>query len=567
MKNLFKSLSFKKKYIFALSFIALLSIMAFFNLSQIIHAQANDGSVINVSGKQRMLSQQLALYATTTELGKLKKAADEMQVAHQKLISLPMSKGVKDLYYNAPTDIDKKVNMYIKNAYKIIMQKQDKDEALHYILNHSKALVSNLDKVVFVYQKEAEQKIDRLHKNEMYILLLTLLTLVLEATFIFRPIDINVKRKTKALNEEKNYSNMVTQANTNAIIAVNHKFKILTFNASAESIFGYKADEMIGTTLLDDRIIPTKYLIGHIKGLKDFMQNGELKNKDIIFELEGQTKDKRIFPIRISFGIKVEKDQKLVVANIQDISSEKEQDMIMIQQSRLAAMGEMIGNIAHQWRQPLSSISTLASGSKVRYQNNMLNDEELLNTFDKIKEYTQYLSKTIDDFRGFFSRDESDANFQVNDMVRSSVSLIKAAYRSHSIEIHFDFDEKSMNIKGRENELSQVILNILNNAKDVLITQNQEKKIVLIQTQIEDGKCMINIYDNAGGIDESIKMKIFEPYFTTKHQSEGTGIGLFMSNKIIMQHFNGNLSATNEEFVLDGEKFYGAKFTIMLHIL
>ena len=565
MIDFFISLSFRKKYLLALSFIAMLSILAFFNLSNIIHAQANDGRVINISGKQRMLSQQIALYATTRELTKLQNATDEMRNAHKELLSLGMSQEVKRLYFEPPVNVDKRVKEYLQNANLIISQKDSEEKALAYILSNSKTLVSSLDKIVSCYQKEAEHKIDNLHTNEMYILFLTLLTLILEALFIFRPIDISVKRKTEALNEEKNYSNMVTQANTNAIIAVDNHFKILTFNASAEKIFGYSADEMIGTTLLDDRIIPSKYLDGHIKGLQTFMQKGELKNKDIVFELEGQTKQKRVFPIRISFGIKVDNNQKLVVANIQDISSEKDQEMMILQQSRLAAMGEMIGNIAHQWRQPLSSISTLATGAKMRYKNKLISEEELEETFDKIKEYTLYLSKTIDDFRGFFSRDKSDKNFYIDAMLKKSVSLIKDAYTSHNIEIYYDLEEKEVAITGRENELSQVILNILNNAKDILRTQNQAKKIVLIQTKVEENQSIINIFDNAGGIDESIKMKIFEPYFTTKHQSEGTGIGLFMSNKIITQHFNGTLSATNEEFTVENENYYGAKFTIVLN--
>ncbi len=564
MKRFFTSLSFSKKYIIALSLIALLSILAFFNLSKIIHAQANDGRVINISGKQRMLSQKIALFAATHKLLKLQNVIDEMQKAHHELTSLQMSEDLYAHYYKPPTNIDTKVKVYLDHARKIAQENSKSKESLQYVLAHAEELVDALDKAVYLYQKEAEAKINKLRSNEMYILFFTLLTLVLEAMFIFRPIDLSHKRKTKALNDEKNYSNMVTQTNTNGIIAVNHRFEILTFNTSAERIFGYSAQEMIGTTLLDERIIPKKYLEGHIQGLKTFMQRGELKNKDMVFELEGQRKDKTIFPLRISFGIKVEGEKKLVVANIQDISMEKEQDMMIIQQSRLAAMGEMIGNIAHQWRQPLSSISTLASGAKLRYKNDMLSDEELLGIFDKIKEYTLYLSKTIDDFRGFFSRDESERCFYIESVIKKSVSLIEAAYESHTIELVYDLMEQDVEIRGRENELSQVILNILNNAKDILTTKEQSRKIVFIHTHKEANQCYIDIYDNGGGIDDTIKMKIFEPYFTTKHQSEGTGIGLFMSNKIITEHFHGTLSATNGEFVVDDETYYGAKFIITL---
>jgi PAS domain S-box-containing protein len=563
MKHFFQSLSFSKKYTFALSFIAILSVLAFFNLSKLIQSQAHDGEVINMSGKQRMLSQKIALLAITKKMDQLKQNVVLMEQSHKKLLSLEMSEDVKKLYFSAPSEVDKRVKNYIKAA-KTILKTQGKDEkSLQYIVNNSESILKHLDKVVSLYQQETEEKINNLHRNEVYIVLSTLFTLLLEAIFIFRPIDISVKKKTKALYDEKNYSNTITQANTNAIIAVDNNFKILTFNTSAERIFGYSADEMIGTILLDDRIIPKKYLQGHIEGLKAFMKNGELKNKDVVFELEGKTKEKKIFPIRISFGIKLDGDKKLVVANIQDISLEKEQDMMMLQQSRLAAMGEMIANIAHQWRQPLSAISTIATGAKLRYKNNILSDEELLEIFDKIKQHTLYLSKTIDDFKDFFSKEGSEEIFNVNETIHQSVSLIEDAYKNHSIKIAYNLWEDDIAIKGRKNEFSQVLLNILNNAKDALVAQ-ENTRVVLLQTRKQDEKCFIEIFDSAGGIDEKVKMKIFEPYFTTKHKSEGTGIGLFMSNKIITQHFNGTINATNEEFQVENETFYGAKFTIML---
>jgi PAS domain S-box-containing protein len=565
MVKFFSSLTFANKYALALSFIALLSILAFFNLSTLIDSQRNDGEVINMSGKQRMLSQKIALLSMKKDLKELQDVVVHMESSHKKLLSISTSPRIYNCYYQQPSGIDVGVKKYLQAAKSYIDSNATSQEALGYIVAHSEELLKKLDKVVYLYQQEAEQKIDNLHTNEIIILILTLTALLLEALFIFRPIDISVKRKTAALRQEKEYSNTITQANTNAIIAVDKHFKILTFNTSAERIFGYSAEEMIGTTLLDDRIIPAKYLQGHISGLKAFMKNGELKNKDVVFELEGRHKETTLFPIRISFGIKVDENQKIVVANIQDISLEKEQEMMMLQQSRLAAMGEMIANIAHQWRQPLSAISTIATGAKLRYSNKLLSDEELLEIFDKIKHHTLYLSKTIDDFRDFFSREESDERFELNELIQRSILLIEDAFKSHTIELHYQLSKEPLHLKGRANELSQVLLNILNNAKDALNANEGTNRMVLIETLREDDKCYINIYDSAGGIDEKIKLKIFEPYFTTKHKSEGTGIGLFMSSKIINQHFNGVLSASNEEFVINNETYYGAKFTIVLN--
>ena len=565
MRTTKERISFSKKYTFALSLIALLALLAYVNLTTIIDAQKNDGNKINMSGKQRMLSQKIALYSVKHEFDKLENIIEQMSASHKKLLSIEMSDEIKKVYYSKPIMLDDSINIYLEQAKEFIKTNDKKN--LEFILKNSETILKKLDTAVSIYQEEAERKIQNLQKNEFYIILLTLLTLLTEALFIFRPIDKNVKKYTKELLLEKEYSDMITQTNTNGIIVVDKNFKILTFNQSAEKMFGYSADEMIFTTLLDDRIIPRKYLDSHISGLKNFMKSGKLKNEDVVFELEAQNKDKKQFPIRISFGTKIEKDKMIVVANIQDITQEKEKDTLIIQQSRLAAMGEMIGNIAHQWRQPLSAISTIASGTKLRHKNNLITDEELYESFEKIKEQTKHLSNTIDDFRDFFKNTDDNSIFNVKEIIEKSISLVEAAYNSNNIKIVFNYTQDEFLSNGRGSELSQVILNILNNAKDVLVEKNIDDRVVLIDIKQDNNVFKINIFDSAGGIDEDIKMKIFEPYFTTKHKSQGTGIGLFMSSKIIKQHFNGVLNTQNKEFEIDGKKYFGAMFNIEIKLV
>jgi len=564
MKNISSNFSFFNKYIFALTLIAIFAILAYINLASIIDTQQNDGKVINMSGKQRMLSQKIVIYAIKKDFDNLEKTVKLMKDLHNKLLTLKMSKEIKGIYYSKPILLNETIELYLKSA-KQYAKTRDK-KSFNYIIDNSQKLLKNLDLAVSIYQKEAEKKIENLRKNEFYIMVLTLLTLIGEALFIFRPVDKSVKKYTKALLEEKKYSDMITQTNTNGIIVINEKFQILTFNKSAENMFGYTADEMIMTTLLDDRIIPAKYLQGHISGLKNFVKNGELKNKNIVFELEGQTKDKKLFPIRISFGTKVEDTKAIVVANIQDITQEKEKDTLIIQQSRLAAMGEMIDNIAHQWRQPLSTISTIASGVKLRHKNKLITDEELYESFEKIKDQTKHLSNTIDDFRNFFRHNEVDTIFNINDVIKKSISLVQASYDSNGIKIVSNLKYKDITLKGRDSEFSQVILNILNNAKDALVEKNIQNKIVFVSVDIDKEDAVICIYDNAGGIPKDIQMKVFEPYFTTKHKSQGTGIGLFMSNKIIQQHFKGNLTTKNKKFIVDDVKYFGAMFKIRVKL-
>jgi PAS domain S-box-containing protein len=561
MIKFFSSFSFTQKYIFALSLIAIFSISSYLNLVQLIDSQSNDAKVINVSGKQRMLSQKIALFAITYKIKKLQETVELMEKAHSYLLSLDISDELDKIYFSKPVMLDEKVKKYIQSA-KSILENRD-GASLSYILKNSQYILKDLDTAVSMYQADAEAKTKHLKRNELFIVLFILVTLVLEALFIFRPANNSVKKATKELKSQKEYLNMITQINTNAIIAVDSKFNILTFNKSAENMFGFSSEEMLNTKLIDDRIIPMKFLDMHNAGLKNFMTKGKLKNKGEVFELEGKHKDGTLFPIRISFGIKIENNNKIVVANIQDTTKEKEKDSLIMQQSRFAAMGEMIGNIAHQWRQPLSSISAIASGAKLRYKNNLISDEELDATFVDIKEHTQYLSKTIDDFRDFFKENKKKEIFNLQEMINKSISLIKASYTANNIDLKLLVKEQeSINILGSSGEFSQVMLNILNNAKDALGDKSNKK--VLIEVFKENEFAIIKVLDSAGGIPNDIITKVFDPYFTTKHKSQGTGIGLFMSRKIIVQHFEGVIEARNTKFKIDDELLYGAEFFIKL---
>ena len=557
------SLSFTKKYIFALSLIALFSIAAYLNLITLIDSQSNDAKIINISGKQRMLSQKIALYAINYKTKKLKETVELMDSSHSYLLSLKMSSELTNIYFSKPIMLNEKVKEYILRARSFLKNRDGK--SLSYILNNSQNLLKDLDSAVSIYQKNNELKTKKLKNNELFIVLFIMLTLLFEALLIFRPANNSVKRNTKELKSQKEYSDMITQINTNAIIAINENFEILTFNKSAEDMFGYSAEEMLYTKLIDDKIIPLKFLKHHNDGLADVMKNEKLKNIDAVFELEGQRKDRTLFPIRISFGAKIEKDNKVIVANIQNITKEKEKDSLIMEQSRFAAMGEMIGNIAHQWRQPLSSISTISSGAKLRYKNNLISDEELENTFEKIKDHTKYLSKTIDDFRDFLKDDNTQELFNINAIIDKSIMLTSAIYNDSNIELIIKKSDEDVMVIGSGSQLSQVFLNILNNAKDALIEKDFKRKIVQVEVEKNNDYVLIKIQDNAQGIPDNIKDKIFDPYFTTKHKSQGTGIGLFMSKKIISQYFNGNITVKNKDFLLNKEEFFGAEFKIRIN--
>lgn len=245
-----------------------------------------------------------------------------------------------------------------------------------------------------------------------------------------------------------------------------------------------------------------------------------------------------------------------------EIENNRKKDTLLAQQSKMAAMGEMIGNIAHQWRQPLSLISTSSSSLKLKQELNIITKDDISITSDTITTTTQHLSKTIDDFRNFFKPNKENTKTTTSEVWNKTYNLIKDQYITKNIKIITDIEEKAIHLL--ENELIQVILNILNNARDEFDKKKLKENFIFVEIKEEAEKLYIRIKDNAGGIPANILGRIFEPYFTTKHQSQGTGIGLYMSQEIIKKHMEGTLEVYNSEYTYNNQKYNGAKFTIMI---
>lgn len=227
-----------------------------------------------------------------------------------------------------------------------------------------------------------------------------------------------------------------------------------------------------------------------------------------------------------------------------EVDKRTTQEGLLIQQSRLAAMGEMLGNIAHQWRQPLSVVTTAATGIKVEKEFGLSSEAAEIEKLDTIIKTSKYLSSTIEDFSNFFKPNKSRVDFNIKDRVEQSLELVSASLNFNHITVVKDYGNIEK-VYGFPNEYSQAILNILTNAKDILVEKEIKEPIIKIRTYEQNNKGYLEVEDNAGGIDESILEKIFDPYFTTKHQSQGTGIGLYMSKMIIEQNMNGKLEVKN----------------------
>lgn len=227
-----------------------------------------------------------------------------------------------------------------------------------------------------------------------------------------------------------------------------------------------------------------------------------------------------------------------------EVSKRRQQQDLLVHQSRLAAMGEMIGNIAHQWRQPLNALGLTIQNIQTAYENNYLNEEYIQKTIDKSKRLTKQMSQTINDFRDFFKPNQKKELFCLKEAIDQCVEIVEASLKHNSICLDVNVDDKIM-VDGYKNQFSQVVLNLISNSKDALQERDIKDGVVTITTSKDKFSTILHVKDNAGGISKDIIDKIYDPYFTTKEQGQGTGIGLYMSKMIIEKNMNGRLSVKN----------------------
>ena len=258
---------------------------------------------------------------------------------------------------------------------------------------------------------------------------------------------------------------------------------------------------------------------------------------------------------------------QIAIKKDEEIEREKilrQRDNLLYQQSKMASLGEMISNIAHQWRQPLNAISTAASGLRLQSELGILEQKDILKTSDNIVNYTQYLSKIIDEFRNFIKQDKTTTDVTIESILYKSILLIDSKIKNTGIEI-INQNKLDLVINTYENELIQSILKIIQNSIEALMKESvKDDKIILIYTYTQDNELYISIQDSGHGIDEEYLPKVFEPYFTTKHQSQGVGLGLYVTYQIVTEQLKGNVTVTNKHFMHNGNELYGAEFIISI---
>ncbi len=285
------------------------------------------------------------------------------------------------------------------------------------------------------------------------------------------------------------------------------------------------------------------------KALELFEANQKLKDFNNSLEEKIEERTKELESLNEELEHRVE----------DEIQKRHEQEQFLIQQSKMIAMGEMVGSIAHQWRQPLNVVSLLVSDIIEAYEYGDLSDEYMEGVRNDIMANVKFMSETIDDFRNFFRTSKQPEQFNVREMVSEVLRLYFHQSKNYNLHIHLEetpLSEDDLLAMGFKNEFKQVILNLINNAKDILIERGIEDKHININFLSTEDRVIITVEDNGGGVPDHIIDKIFQPYFTTKHENQGTGIGLYMSKTIIETNMKGNIRVENSDI--------GAKFTIEL---
>lgn len=382
-------------------------------------------------------------------------------------------------------------------------------------------------------------------------------------------LEEEIKRQTKDIENSNELLSSVINATEDHIFFKDKDFKYLGCNKSFEKFAGMSREEIIGKT--DFEIFDEKQ--ASLFREKDEMilkSNSHKTNEQLVDYPNGEKVLLQVLKSPFKY------DQKNIGVlgisrDITELSKLKDEQLkqqkMLFTQSKVAAMGEMLGNIAHQWRQPLSVITTYVSALRVEIDfKKEITEEKIINCADSVLDQCSYLSKTIDDFLEFFvSNSEHRKEHEIGNVIGKLRNLLKGAMEDNFIKCVTDIDQNIF-VNVNENVLIQAFLNICNNAKDAEKENVPDagSRYFFIEAKKNGGKAVISFKDTGGGIKEGIMEKIFDPYFTTKHQSLGTGIGLYMTHQIIKKHLKGDIEVSNVEYEYKGKTYKGANFKVIL---
>lgn len=368
--------------------------------------------------------------------------------------------------------------------------------------------------------------------------------------------DVTNKKlnEIKILQQKEEFESIFNSA-LNGIAIVDLDGNFVKTNQAFLEITGYDEKDILSKNCSE--LTTDEYQEINDKAIDTTIKKGSVKNIEKVCTKKDKT------TIDITMNMVLLPDKQSILIMIHDTTALK----LLQEQSKLASLGEMIGNIAHQWRQPLSMIT--ASISALRLQSDLgekITKKDIVKFSNIIENQALYLSDTIDNFRNFINSDLSYKNVSLNESLTNAIKLVDASLKTNFISLNIDLDDE-IQVYGNSNELSQAFINILNNAKDILKekVQLEEDRLIFISTIKKDpDQVIVKIKDTGGGIQKEIKDKIFEPYFTTKHAYVGTGLGLSIAYKILVERHQAEIFVSNEKFLYNGKHYNGACFTITM---
>jgi len=384
-------------------------------------------------------------------------------------------------------------------------------------------------------------------------------------------LEEEVSSRTKELKESNLKWEFAIEGNGDGLWDWNLQTNEVFFSKQWKKMLGFEDDEIQGSLQEWEKRVHPDDLKNVYDDIQEHLENKTpnyeskhrvlcknglykwILDRGVILERDAQNKPLRMIGTHkdISNEVKQENEINNLYEELKTINTHLEEEVekktnenfkqfqFIQNQSKLAAMGEMIGAIAHQWRQPLHELSIRVQKLKFFYSRDRVNQEFINDFIEKNMKNIQFMSQTIDDFRSFFKINKHKTVFSSNKAIQQVYEMTQGQFKEHDIEVVIK-NNKELKIRGFEGEFKQVILNLFINAKDVFLEKNiDQKKITVV---IDD---IITVEDNAGGIDEEILPRIFEPYFTTKEEGKGTGMGLYLSKMIIVDNMNGDLSVSN----------------------
>ncbi len=586
MINNIKNRDLKKIFLLIVTILAILGALYVFTMQYRIESEKKIGASINISGKQRMLSQRILAYSqiyiyqpklrsdAKKEIEKLKA---EMQKANHDLIygseklgsALEYDEKFKTVYFEYPLFVDKKLKDYLKEIDMLLNISAENlfndTSHLNNLQKQSDPLLFALNEAVKVYEKVAQEQVEQKVLIRYIMFTFSLIFLYVLTKFILLPLNSEVKQREKELEEIEQFSNMVIESNQQAIVAIDDNSNVVIFNSAAESMFGYSKDEMIGFDSLY-KIIPDSFFQEHQLASKAYMQGGE--SKDIVnhtHKLSAKRASGELFPISIGFGAKSLNSKRIVVANIDDISDDvKSFEEIEALNKELKRSLEseklFLSSMSHEIRTPLNSIIGFLKMLDEKHIEGKIG--EWINNANISSKHLYTLINDILDLSKISANQMELSNERIDIVnLMEDVKVMVSNRVCENVTLEFKkCDDVNHYIRGDSSRIKQILLNILGNSAK--FTTKGHIALELDKFDVHD-KNMVNvaikIIDTGKGIPKDKIEDIFNPYKQSSNKDQGTGLGLYISKNLI-ELMGGKLSVESEE-----DK--GTTFTMTLDLL